>query len=197
MKLAILRHAPTSWNKAGRIQGRANPGLTSQSIRWLRSLRMPDAFAEARWVTSPLCRAIKTAQILSDRAPVIEPRLTEMDWGAWEGRKLEGLRKKFGDVMTSNEARGLDFRPPGGESPRDVQTRVQSWLNEAAEAQQPTIVVTHKGVIRVMLALATGWNMTTPPPLKLDWERFHLFSVLPTAKIELDCCNVKYKRQMR
>lgn len=195
MKLAILRHAPTSWNKAGRIQGRANPELPNESISWLETLRTPDTFTEARWVTSPLYRASKTAQILSGKSPIIEPRLTEMDWGAWEGQKLGNLRRTLGEVMASNEARGLDFRPPGGESPRDVQTRVQSWLNEAALEPHPTIVVTHKGVIRVLLALATGWNMSGPPPFKLDWKKFQLFHVLPTAEIKLDCCNYVHQGQ--
>jgi probable phosphoglycerate mutase len=55
--------------------------------------------------------------------------------------------------MTQNEAAGLDFRPPGGESPRDVQERLKPYL---ASLAGPTIAVTHKGVLRALYALATA-----------------------------------------
>ena len=60
--------------------------------------------------------------------------------------------------MAENEARGLDFRPPGGESPRDVQERLAPLLAELDSARP--ILVTHKGVLRALYALATGWTMT-------------------------------------
>ena len=60
--------------------------------------------------------------------PRPEPRLVEMAWGEWEGRRLADLRAELGDAMIENEARGLDFRPPGGESPRDVQERLKPLL---------------------------------------------------------------------
>ena len=44
------------------------------------------------WVSSPLLRAVATAQLLAGSAPRIEPALTEMDWGAWEGYSLDELR---------------------------------------------------------------------------------------------------------
>ena len=47
--------------------------------------------------------------------------------------------------MADNEARGLDFRPPGGESPRDVQMRLAPLL---AEIEARTVLVTHKGVLQ-------------------------------------------------
>jgi len=40
--------------------------------------------------------------------------------------------------------------------------------------------VTHKGVIRALLALACGWDMTGEPPARLDWESAHLFELDPT-----------------
>ena len=58
----------------------------------------------------------------------VEPALIETDWGHWEGRTLAELRQRHGGEMAALEARGLDFRPPGGESPRDVQARLASWL---------------------------------------------------------------------
>ena len=105
-----------------------------------------------------------------------------MSWGDWEGRRLEELRADLGEAMRENEARGLDFRPAGGESPREVLARVSQWLSFLSE---PTLAVTHRGVIRVVLAAATGWDMRGAPPAKLDWRAFHLFRVeQPNVKVE-------------
>ncbi len=97
-----------------------------------------------------------------------------MDWGEWEGRSLSDLRAELGAAMAENEARGLDFRPTGGESPRDVQKRLKPLL---AGLTAPTIAVTHKGVLRALYALATGWTMQEKPPEKLRNGCAHLFEV--------------------
>jgi probable phosphoglycerate mutase len=98
-----------------------------------------------------------------------------MHWGEWEGFTIEDLRERMGAVMREREAKGLDFRAPGGESPRDVQGRLGPWLAELADAQEPTIAVAHKGVIRALYALATGWDMRAREPVTIDWTAAQLF----------------------
>jgi probable phosphoglycerate mutase len=108
-----------------------------------------------------------------------EPRLIEMEWGRWEGRTVAELRADPGEEMTAQEARGLDLQPPGGESPSAVQRRLAPLLAEIAATGRPTGAITHKGVIRAVLALATGWAMIDPEPAKLDWAAVHLFQLGP------------------
>jgi probable phosphoglycerate mutase len=69
--------------------------------------------------------------------------------------------------MAANEARGLDFRPPGGESPREVCARLQALLGELARDPRPVVAVCHKGIMRAALVLATGWDMRGRPPVRL------------------------------
>ncbi len=161
----------------GRIQGRADTPLSEagrvQARRWV----LPPELTGAAWVASPLARAVETARLLGATPLTTEERLTEMDWGQWEGRKLADLRAELGPVLAENEARGLDFTPAGGESPRAVQIRVRPWLAEVAEGGQAVAAVTHKGVIRAVLALACDWDMTGAPPVKLEWCCAHLFTV--------------------
>ncbi len=189
-RLALIRHGATPWNAAGRLQGRADPGLSADTVRWLAGVGPPEELSGARWIASPLQRAIETARLLSGDEPVIEPRLIEMDWGIWEGRTLADLRTELGEAMAANEARGLDFRPAGGESPCDVQARIGPWLGEVAGQDRPTIAVTHKGVIRAVLGLATGWDMTGPPPLKIDWSAVHLFDASSSSQVAVDRVNL-------
>ncbi|MEN8575482.1 histidine phosphatase family protein, partial [Klebsiella pneumoniae] len=67
--------------------------------------------------TSPLARCTETAALLGWPDARRDDRLAEMRWGDWEGRRLADLRAEGVAAMQANEARGLDFRPAGGESP--------------------------------------------------------------------------------
>lgn len=175
--LILLRHGPTAWNAEGRIQGRSDRPLSAAGQAAVRAWRLPEAWAAHHWVTSPLGRARETAALLGHGDAGTEERLIETDWGDWEGCRLAALRQRHGEAMARLEARGLDFRPPGGESPRDLQARLRPWL--AAVAGRPCVAVSHKGVIRALTALATGWDMTGRPPAKLlpdSAQCFHLSS---------------------
>lgn len=173
IRIALLRHGPTDWNREGRLQGRADRPLSAMAAADLRRRRLPAALAGFAWWTSPLARARQSAAALGIAAPGVAPAMVEMDWGAWEGRRLAALRAALGAALAANEARGLDFRPPGGESPRQVGTRALAWL---ADRPGDCGVVTHKGVIRALYALAVGWDMTGKPPDKLAWDRVHVFN---------------------
>ena len=163
----LIRHGPTTWNASGRIQGQTDVELSPKGRAEVRRWRLPAPYAEARVFSSPLRRARETAIILTGRTPTIDARLSEMAWGRFEGRRLADLRAQAPDEMAANEARGLDFRPPGGESPREVCARLQALLGELAAEPSPVVAVCHKGVIRAALVLATGWDMQGRPPLRL------------------------------
>ncbi len=105
------------------------------------------------------------------RPVLVEPRLTEMDWGEWEGRRGVDLRAEAPSALARSEAQGLDLRPPGGESPRDVCARLRALAADLAADPAPVVAVCHKGVIRAALALATGWEMRSEPPLRLGRDQ--------------------------
>jgi broad specificity phosphatase PhoE len=184
--LALLRHGETAWSAAGRIQGRADvpllPGI---------SISIPKSCGGMRIVTSPLRRCVETATLLGAADAARESRIIEMDWGHWQGESLTSLRERLGDEMRDNEARGLDFRPPGGESPRLVLARLKPWLKDLAQAGQPTLAVTHRGVIRALFAEATGWDMRGKPPARLDWSAVHVFSLDEEGAPRVERLNVK------
>lgn len=175
--LALLRHAETDWSAAGRLQGRTDIALNDAGRRALTGRRVPTVCHGMPVVSSPLLRCIQSAQCLGLVPVGLEPRLTEMSWGAWEGCTLAALRDSLGPAMQDNEAQGLDFRPAGGESPREVLARVQPWLAELGQAQRSTLAISHRGVIRVVFAIAVAWDMRGKPPAKLDWSCLHLFEL--------------------
>ena len=189
-RLALIRHGETAWTEAGRIQGRADVALSAAGRRALARRRLPEELAGARFAASPLKRAVATAESLGAAQVTIEPRLVEMDWGTWEGETLAELRVRGGAALVANEALGLDFRPDGGESPRDVQRRIAPWLAAEAARGGTIVAVTHKGVIRAIFARAVDWDMTGRPPVKLDWSAAHLFLLAPDGTPSVERMNL-------
>ncbi|MEE8535148.1 MAG: histidine phosphatase family protein [Kiloniellales bacterium] len=201
--LVVIRHGPTDWNRAGRIQGRSDPPLSDQGRGAVRRWRLPPeltgaAAADWDWLTSPLARARETAALLGSglgpgAGPAVirpEPALIEMSWGAWEGRRLDELRAEGGDAMAEAEAFGLDFCPPGGESPRQVQGRLGPLLETLAAAGRPVVAISHKGVLRALYALASGWNMTDAPAENLRDACAHRFLLVGGGAVRLDRMNL-------
>lgn len=193
MRIAFLRHGLTQWNLRRRIQGRTDIPLSETGRQQVRNWRLPAQLEPAPCYVSPLRRARETAALMGCDDVRVEPRLIEMHWGDWEGELPATLRARLGDSLRDNEARGLDFRPPGGESPRDVQARVLQWCAELSHVEGEAIAVTHKGVIRAVYAAATDWNMHGPPAHKLDWECAHIFDVPHGGSVRVHAVNVSLR----
>ncbi len=196
-RLIVLRHGLTAWNQQGRIQGHHDEPLCGAGRRQLRGMRLPRGLRTLPCHSSPLLRARQTARLLGLRTVTNEPALREMHWGAWEGERVVELRQRHGEAMRQNEALGLEFLPPGGESPRQLGKRLQPWLTRIGHLTRPCVIVTHKGVIRVLLARATGWDMRGPPPHRLEWNRAHLFNVDRRGKLSILRTNIPVRGLMR
>jgi broad specificity phosphatase PhoE len=191
MIVSFIRHASTSWNEQGRMQGRRDIPLSERGRAQARGWHLPPELAgAASRISSPLCRAVETAELLGGSPLHLESALIEMDWGDWEGLTLDELRNAHGAEFAQNEGRGFEFRPPRGESPREVRDRVQPWLARAATSTVPIVAVTHLGVLRVILATATGWDMTGKPPIRLRADAVHRFAVDGHGHVSIVECNV-------
>jgi broad specificity phosphatase PhoE len=188
---AILRHAPTAWNGKGRLQGTTDTPLGAGGESAAKAWRLPAPADGWKRICSPLQRARRTAELVQPSAPVVvDSRLREMSFGIWEGKSVAELRAEGGERFAEAERLGLDFHPPGGESPRMAMDRLQGWAAEIASIGAPVVAVTHKAAIRALLALATGWDMTGRQPVKLDWQCLHFFSARADGKISLERPNV-------
>ncbi len=160
IRIALLRHGHTAWNRMHRLQGSTDIPLDDEARETLSGLRFPSPWDRADLWSSPLSRAKETAQLLS-RPPQVSAALTEMNWGDWEGLKGVDLKADPASGFIDLEHWGWDYRPPNGESPREVLARVEPWLNART---QDTVVVAHMGTLRAALALATGWDFHGPCP---------------------------------
>ena len=141
----------------------------------MRAWRLPPLLRDAEWETSPLARACDTAALLRPGGCGVARELIEMDWGAWEGSTRAELVAEFGRAALDRSPLGLDFRPPGGESPREVLARLRPWIARRARSGVASVAVTHRGVLRALYAGATGWDMIGPPAARLADAAAQLF----------------------
>jgi probable phosphoglycerate mutase len=184
-QVLFIRHGRTAWNDARRIQGHTDIPLSDAGRLEIQARSVPERFLSWPVFTSPLSRSIETARLLELPSSNPDPRLMEMGYGAWEGETWPELRERYGESLVRRERLGLDFRPDGGESPRELRTRLAAWLDEIRDTDQPVVAVTHKGVIRMALAMATGWDLVSKAPYRLRWECAHLFEA-PSQSGRLD-----------
>lgn len=178
IRLALLRHGHTPWNRAGRIQGRTDIALDLDAAAQLGTYTLPPDWQNADIWSSPLKRAVETAQIVTDRAPQTDPALTEMDWGDWEGQHGKDLKADPESGFKDIEDWGWDFAPKGGERVDAVRARLLPWANART---QDTLAVCHIGVMRVFLAHATGWNFQGPAPFQVKRNRLFVIEISETG----------------
>lgn len=168
IQLALLRHGHTAWNRAGRIQGRSDIALDEGAREGLAGFTLPDPWGKADLWSSPLARAVETAQIVAGHAPQIAPELTEMNWGDWEGARGVDLLGDPDAGFRNIEEWGWGYRAPNGESPDELWDRLQPWLDRLTG---DCVAVCHIGVMRVLLARAHGWDFDGPAPFNIKRNR--------------------------
>tara|TARA_R110000737_G_scaffold155683_2_gene184550 strand:- start:4393 stop:4974 length:582 start_codon:yes stop_codon:yes gene_type:complete len=174
IRLALLRHGHTAWNRAHRIQGRTDIPLDDQAVAGLRALRLPAPWDSAALWSSPLQRAAHTAELVAGRMPRTDPALMEMDWGDWEGQHGSDLRADPASGFRDIEDWGWDYAPPGGESPAHLRARLVPWANALT---RDSVAVCHIGVMRVLLAHATGWGFDGPAPFAVKRNRLFVINI--------------------
>ncbi|AFO90170.1 histidine phosphatase family protein [Phaeobacter inhibens] len=174
IRLALLRHGHTDWNRAGRIQGRSDIPLDDTARAELAAQTLPAPWDQASLWSSPLKRAAETAELIAGRAPKTSPALIEMNWGDWEGQHGKELKSDPANGFRDIENWGWHYRPPSGETPQEVWERIAPWL---AHLTEDTVAVCHIGIMRMILARAHGWNFDGPAPFQIKRNRLFVVEI--------------------
>ncbi|MCV6586744.1 MAG: histidine phosphatase family protein, partial [Marinibacterium sp.] len=65
-------------------------------------------------------------------------------------------------------------RPPGGESPAELRARLAPWLSGLT---RDAVAVCHIGIMRILMAQATGWNFDGPAPFQIKRNRLFVLEI--------------------
>jgi broad specificity phosphatase PhoE len=190
LRIAFIRHGPTQWNDEGRLQGRKDIPLSETGRLKMSTLRPPAGFESARAYVSPLSRARETSQLLGLADATVDERLSEHGWGSWEGLTREEILARDGQDAFERAGRGINFTPKDGESTRELVARVAAFLIDVAKEDDDAIAITHRGILRTAYTLATGWDMASPMPEKLDLTCALILTLKPGGQAEISELNV-------
>ncbi len=171
VKIVVVRHAKTAWNRAGRIQGRSDIPLADESVGETRR-RAADlkSYDFAAVYSSPLARARRTAELLTEGRGLDiteDERLIERDFGKYDGRTYEELK-----MEDHNRLFYLLDDDSSAEPAEKVFSRMKSFLRDMAERHdgQTVLAVTH-GVATSYLVYAASHESFSPDDYEMTYIR--------------------------
>ncbi|NLC77764.1 MAG: histidine phosphatase family protein [Clostridia bacterium] len=160
MRVILVRHGQTEWNKAGKFQGHSDVPLDRVGREQVEATAAYLAREKIEAVyASDLSRARDTAAAIAayhGLEPVCDPRLRELDMGHWEGLDFNAVYSNYRQEYDAwyGNAEGVI---PGGEGVKDVEKRVLEFIREISPKHKGTVVIaTHGGVVKGVLAYALG-----------------------------------------
>jgi len=183
-RLCLIRHGQTDWNLEGRYQGQSDVPLNEKGLEQAGSLieKLKDQTFSAIY-SSDLLRSIQTAEPIANLLGMdiqIEPRLREINQGDWEGVLVEDIKARYKAIWSQRTVDPANVRPPGGETVREVSTRVYASLDEIARLfpNGRVLIVSHGLSIATAICrdqgIPIGQAYTVIPenvqPVWMDWR---------------------------
>lgn len=156
VRLLLIRHAKPIVDPGvcyGRLDLHAEPAhRMALADRLIACCERPLAV-----YSSPLVRCLSSARDMAERgwpAPDIDDRLIELDFGGWEGMTWEAIGRPAVDAWAADVA---GYRPPGGETVRELAARGLSFVEALRAARHDgrlpdgnVAAFTHAGIMQTL-----------------------------------------------
>lgn len=190
MKLYMIRHGETDWNKLHRLQGQVDIPLNAFGIHLAKETApaLKDVPFDLAY-TSPLTRARQTAELVlgGREIPIIEePRIMEVSFGEYEGLCCGKDNWNIPDPDFHEFFKNPEKYPgvKGGETFQELTGRLDHFLKELyanPELQDKTILLSTHGAALCGLL----WLMRGNEPLKNYWGAgVHKNCAVSTASVK-------------
>ncbi len=162
IRILLIRHGETDWNRNRRFQGRTEVGLNQKGREQARALALAlkDEPLEAIY-SSPRTRSMETARIIKANhpsTPLLEEKgLLEMDLGDFDGMEAQQWAVQYPDFRKAWQEAPSSVTMPGGESLHEVQTRALDALERITQLYPPATTLlfcSHNFVNRTILCYA-------------------------------------------
>ncbi|GAB2711090.1 histidine phosphatase family protein [Nocardia thraciensis] len=191
MTVILLRHGVSTSNTAATLAGRS-PGVDLTDHGQEQARQVAERLARLpieHIVHSPLLRCVRTVAPLADKLglePEPEPRLLEVDYGEWTGRKLSELVTEPLWKVVQRHASGAVF--PAGEGLAQVQYRAVAAVRDHDRALAERhghdvlwVACTHGDVIKSVLADAFGIHLDGFQRIMVEPASISVVRYAPTA----------------
>jgi probable phosphoglycerate mutase len=165
-RFVLLRHGQTEWNRDERLRGRADVPLNSVGRAQAQACarRVDAEFTPAAVYSSPLSRAVHTAEAIADKRRLtvgLHSGFVDLDYGDWQGLSPGDVRSRWPTLADAWYRTPEQVQIPGGEMLALLQSRSLGALAELAARHggETVVVVAHDAVNR---ALLTGFLGAEP-----------------------------------
>ncbi|MCM8796698.1 MAG: histidine phosphatase family protein [Candidatus Omnitrophica bacterium] len=163
MKITLIRHGQTLWNKEEIFRGRSDIPLDDVGIKQAKAITKRLSFFDIKAVySSPLKRALETAQIIAKRFNLkvkVDDDLIDFDFGEWQGLSLKEVQKKFPETYQQWLEEPHLANIPNGENLDNVRSRVTKVLDKIIKEQQDDVaVVSHRVINKLLILTALSLN---------------------------------------
>lgn len=162
-RIILIRHGQTEWNRVERFRGRADVPLDETGLRQAEAAgkRVAYEWQPVAVYSSPLSRAVQTAQAIAGRAnlPVhVHTGIADIDYGQWQGLTPAEVEQRWPEVYRAWYDAPQEACIPGGETLDEIRVRAMAAVSEIAvrHAGQTVALVSHTVVNRVILLAILG-----------------------------------------
>jgi alpha-ribazole phosphatase len=133
-------------------------------------------------ITSPLSSCREFTEVIAQEEEIdleINKQLKEIDFGDWEDHTLEELVKNDADLLNAWWQSPTQITPPNGEDFYDFRARVLKAFKALLDEYQGKriLIVTHSGVIRVILMSILGMQDANLFRLNVDYASYSKFNI--------------------
>jgi broad specificity phosphatase PhoE len=182
VKIVSLRHAETNAKAKDITLGRMDWPINENGIKSTKDLvnsKILDKYQIDMIISSPLERAIQTAQIISDSLHigiVVDEHIVERDYGEMSGLSWIEFEKTYPDLAKVNTKIFQEYLP-SGESIQQVESRVNEFIKKVKNQYdgKTILLVSHTGVIRILKRILDNksvMNSRESDPDNLGIEQF-------------------------
>jgi len=194
LTIDVLRHGALQGGV--KYRGQIEADLTSEGRQAMNQVWQPLSEQVDCIITSPLSRCAKAATEWAREADIpclIEPRIAEMHYGAWEDKTIEEIEQISPGLIQQWRQDPTGMRPPGGESPEELRQRIAAWWQETTTSMmnKHILVVGHSGSMRMLIAHALDLPISATREMHMPyacWNRLQhdqagtrLIPVVPLA----------------
>ena len=158
MRIYLVRHGETEWNRVRQFQGRSNLPLNQEGRKQVKALAAALKNKPLTAIyTSPLIRALETARLIKafhPSTPIFEEKgLIEMDLGEFDGMKAQDWAEQYPDFRKAWNENPASVKMPGGESLKEVQARAKEALERITRIYSPdtTLLISSHNFVNLTL----------------------------------------------
>ena len=178
MRLILIRHGETAWNKKGRFQGHVGVNLNSRGFRQAQSIaRTLKPIAPRIIYSSPLPRAMQTAQAISlaySTSIIRLDELKELNLGKLDGLTANELQAQYPEFHQFWDKDPSRVHMPAGESLQQLQTRAWRAIDgiRKGHSEDTAVVVSHNFTITCIVCRVLGMPLSRLHRIRLDLGSF-------------------------